>query len=423
MLQPRSTFPFPFYYGWIVVGVSSLTLTLAWSVRVTFTAFYPEMVEDLGWSSSSGTLGYSFSWLLLIVFFPISGYLFDRFGPRRTVAMGASVLVAGLALLSTVTSLWAYILYFGLFVGFGLSLLLLSSVAVLPRWFTRRKGRIQGIVATGYAIGPIILLPLMTHFISSVGWRGSFLIFSSIIGALVPIALLFCRGYPQDVGQFPDGRSVAGESSEEWFSGGQGQESLGPTLHAALGTASFWFLAVSFFFGVISYNILLVHQMAHAMDVGFDKALSARVFGMAGFFTFAGVVAGGALSDRIGREWVFSGGSALAIFGLTLFAFLQGPDETWKIVTYAMATGLGFGFRLPLLVVIPADIFNGQSFGRILGSLNMGSALGGFAGPIVAGFLFDILESYALAFALAAVSAALSAFLVWMAAPRKYRRL
>ena len=422
MLQPRPRFPLPFYYGWIIVAISVLILTLAWSVRVTFTAFYPAMTEELGWSSGNGTLGYSFSWLLQIVFSPVSGYLFDKFGLRVTISLGALALVLGLGLLSTVDSLWAYILYFGVIIGLGESLLLLPMAAVLPRWFVKRQGLAQGIAATGYAIGPIVFLPLMNYLIESIGWRQSFLVFAIIVGSLIPIALLLCRGYPEEVGQYPDGAAFPAEATQGQSVFDQEVDHPGPTLRQALSSMSFWALTASFFFGVVSYNILLVHQLPRATVVGMDQSLSVSLFGMAGFFTFLGVIAGGSLSDRIARKWVFGAGSVFAILGLALFASLQGPEETWKVVIYAIATGLGFGFRLPLLTVIPADIFRGRSFGKILGSLQVGGALGGFVGPYLAGSLFDILESYAVAFALAATAVGLSGLLVWIAATSRYHR-
>ena len=198
-------------------------------------------------------------------------------------------MVVGLGLLSTVESLWAYILYFGVIIGLGESLLLLPMAAVLPRWFVRRQGLAQGIAATGYAIGPIVFLPLMNHLIESIGWRQSFLVFALIVGSLIPIALLLCRGYPEEVGQYPDGAAFPAEATQGQSVFGQEMENPGPTLRQALHSMSFWALTTSFFFGVVSYNILLVHQLPRATVVGVDKSLSVSLFGMAGFFTFVGV--------------------------------------------------------------------------------------------------------------------------------------
>jgi len=422
-MQSAITRFLPFYYGWVIVGISLLGLTLAWSVRVTFTLFYVAMVEDLGWSYASGTLGYSFSWLALIIFSPLSGYLFDRLGPRATMPLGSGLLVAGLALSSTVTDLWSYILYFSLPVALGEALLLMSSEAIIPRWFIKKRGLAQSIVALGYALGPIALFPLLQYLISSIGWQDTFLVLAGIIASLIPVALLFSQKDPRDVGQYPDGDLKATESSDSVPNTTPSRQMPGMALSEAVRTVSFWSLIIMFFFGVLSYNILLVHQMAHATNVGFEKGLSASIFGMGGFFLFAGILTGGILSDRIGREWAFTIGSGTAILGLAFFASLQEPGELWKMVVFAVATGVGFGFRLPLLTLIPADIFSGPNFGRIFGATQAGSAIGGFVGPYVAGYIFDLLNSYTLAFSIAALSLAVSGSLVWIAAPRRYRRL
>lgn len=82
------------------------------------------------------------------------------------------------------------------------------------------------------------------------------------------------------------------------------------------------------------------------------------------------------------------------------------------------AAGLGFGMRISLLTAIPADLFAGRNFGAILGLTNGGDGLGGFIGPLVAGYLFDSTGDYQVAFAVSALAIIGSAVAVWVAGPR-----
>jgi hypothetical protein len=61
------------FYGWIIVGLSTLANSLAWSVRSTFALFYVALLQEFGWGRAETALGYSLSWLLLLLFSPVAG--------------------------------------------------------------------------------------------------------------------------------------------------------------------------------------------------------------------------------------------------------------------------------------------------------------------------------------------------------------
>lgn len=76
------------FYGWVITGLSALANTLAWSVRSTFALFYVALLQEFGWGRAETALGYSLSWLLLLLLSPLAGRLNDRFGPQVLVPVG-----------------------------------------------------------------------------------------------------------------------------------------------------------------------------------------------------------------------------------------------------------------------------------------------------------------------------------------------
>ena len=81
---------------------------------------------------------------------------------------------------------------------------------------------------------------------------------------------------------------------------------------------------------------------------------------------------------------------------------------------------LGYGLT-SVMGAIPAEIFQGEHYGTIFGTLMLASIAGGAAGPWVTGTLYDTTGSYAIAFAIALGWSVLSALAIWLAAPRKVR--
>jgi MFS family permease len=383
--------------------VSATVNSLAWSVRSTFGLFYVALLGEFGWGRGQAALGYSLSWLFLLAFSPLAGWLHDRWGARVVVPVGGLILGASLALTGRVTAPWQYYLAFGVLAAAGIACIMMPAAAIVSRWFARSRGAAMGLISAGSSASAIIFYPLNTWLIVTLGWRTALAVFGLIVVLVaVPVAALLYRDPPDrsDGGGDPERPSPAG--ADDW------------TLAAALRSHRFWAVFAMWGLGVIGYQIVTTHQVAHAVERGFDPVTLGWVFGLAGACTVAGNLVGGALSDHWGTRWVFALGSAIGIAGIGCLAGLDGPQDLPLLLLYA-ASGFGFGMRIALLTTIPAELFAGRHLGAILGAANAGGGLGGFIGPFLGGWLFDVTHSYALAFAAAALAIAAAAVAAWIA--------
>ena len=388
-------------YGWVVVGVSATVNSLAWSVRSTFAVFYVALLSEFGWRRGEAALGYSLSWLLLLVCSPLAGWLYDRWGARLLVPAGGLLLGLALVLTGRVTTLWQYYLALGVLGGAGIACIQVPAATIVGRWFLRSRGTAMGIISAGASASAIVFYPLNTYLIVAFGWRTALAVFGLLVAVVtIPLAGLLYREPPGNV----EGPREAGD----W------------TLGLALRSVPFWAVFAMWGFGVIGYQIVTTHQVAHALDRGFSAATLGWAFGLGGACTVAGNVLGGALSDRWGRERVFALGSAIGIAGIGCLGSVAGPGDLLPLLGY-VASGVGFGMRISLLAAIPADLFAGRHLGVILGAAQGGGGLGGFIGPFLGGWLFDLTGSYQVAFAVAALAITASAVAAWVAAPRRAR--
>ena len=412
-----------YYYGWVIVAVSALANAIAWSVRSTFALFYVALLDEFGWRHGEAAVGYALSWLLMLVFSPLAGRLYDRWGPRVVVPIGGLLLGVALVLTSRVQSLWQYYMSFGVLGAAGIAFIMVPAFAVTSRWFNQSRGMALGIISAGSSSSAVLFYPLNAWLIGMLGWRNAMAVYGCIVVAGVgPLAACFYRRPPTDVSTVPHGKPmddtpvthlnlrVGNCGTREW------------TLIDALRTVPLWAVFIMWGLGVIGYQIMTTHQVAHGLGQGFDPTLLAWVFGLAGVFTTAGNVLGGALSDRWGREWVFSFGSFIGVIGIACFGTITDSQDMVKLMLYAVA-GMGFGMRISLLAAIPADLFHGKHFGSILGFVNGGGGVGGFIGPFLAGYLFDITGNYDIAFTVSALTIAASAVAAWIAGPSRVRQV
>lgn len=398
----------PARYRWVVVGVSATVNSLAWSVRSTFAAFYVALLAEFAWRRGEAALGYSLSWLLLLVFSPLAGWLYDRWGARLLVPVGGLLLGLALILTGRVTTLWQYYLAFGVLGGAGIACIQVPAAAIVSRWFVRSRGAAMGVISAGASASAIIFYPVNTYLILAFGWRSALAIFGLLVAVVtIPLSAALYRDPPAEA---DERRAAAAHPAP-----GPGHDW---TLGKALRSVPFWAVFAMWGFGVIGYQIVTTHQVAHALEHGFSAVTLGWVFGLGGACTVAGNVLGGALSDRWGREWVFALGSAIGIAGIGCLGWLDGPADLLLLLGY-VASGVGFGMRIALLAAIPTDLFAGRHLGVILGAAQGGGGLGGFIGPFLGGWLFDVTGSYQIAFAVAALAIAASAVAAWVAAPRR----
>jgi len=394
-------------YGWVVVGVSTAVNALAWGPRATFALFYVAMLEEFAWGRGPTALGYSLSWLGFVVWGPVAGWLHDRWGARTAVTIGGVVLGMALAGTGQVTSLPQYYLCFGLLGAAGIAGIIIPATTIVTRWFVGARGTAMGVLSTGGPASAVIFYPLNAWLIVTLGWRGALVAFGCIVAAAtVTLALLY-----RDPPAAPDGRVGAGEFRLDRPASAPGETW---TLRRALRSGRLWAAFIMMALGVIGFQIMATHQVAHAVDRGFEPATVVWLFSLGGLSMVAGNVLGGWLSDRLGSGWVFALGSLVAIAGIGCFALLRGPQDLPLLLLYT-AAGFGFGMRIALLSTIPAAVFSGPHLGTILGVVQAGGGLGGAIGPFLGGWLFDVTRSYGLAFLAAAVAVAGSSVAAWLA--------
>jgi MFS family permease len=240
---------------------------------------------------------------------------------------------------------------------------------------------------------------------------------------LAPLSLLLKRR-PEDLGLEPDGdrysrNAVASNRTTNVVD--RAWVAVDWTLVRALRTARFWWIAVGYAMGMFAWYAVQVHQTKYLVEIGFSPTDAAWALGFVSLVAVPGQIGLGHLSDRIGREWVWTVGSlGFAVCYLALLLMAHTPTPTLLYIMVASQGMLGYSLT-SVIGAIPAEIFEGRHYGTIFGTLMLAAIGGGAMGPWVAGLLHDATGAYTLAFWVAIGCSALSAMAIWFAAPREVR--
>ncbi|MFL5734442.1 MAG: MFS transporter [Chloroflexia bacterium] len=388
------------HYAWVVSGVTFLTLLVAAGVRTAPGVFIKPFEAEFGWSRGSISLAVSFSLLAYGLGGPLGGSLVDRFGPRRVMLLGLSLILLGLGPMLALTSLWQLYLLWGLITGLGtgaVSSVLGTSVA--DRWFLKHRGMVIGLFGAASSTGQLIFLPSLIGVTSSSGWRGGItLIVVAIAAVMIPVALLM-RDQPEDMHLQPVG---AGEPDVV-----KAQAAEGPSvsLRGATRTRDFWLLAGSFFIcGYTSNGLVGTHLIPHALEHGFTEAAAAAAVGLMGMMNIFGTLTSGWLTDRYDNRRLLAayyGFRALSLFWLP-FVY-----DTGGLFLFAVLYGLDWIATVPPTANLTAQRFGRASYGRIFGWIYCAHMVGASLAAFAGGFFHDLLGDYTLVF----ISAALLGFI------------
>ena len=413
----------PFFYGWLLVAVAFVTMAVGVNARTAFSLLFPPILDEFGWERGVTAGAFAFGFLVSAVVTPLVGRLMDLRGPRLVVEIGVVLMGAGLLLATFVHEPWQLYLTLGALVGGGVNCLAYTGQSLyLTQWFVRRRGLALSIAFSGVGLGAVAILPWLQALIESVGWRTAcWALGILVLVVLAPLNLLL-RRRPEDLGLEPDGmprdgaaaRRAANVVDPAWAA-------IDWTLRRAVRTARFWWIALAYFGGLFSWYAVQVHQTKYLIEIGFGAGEAAWALGFVSLVAVPGQIALGHLSDRIGREWVWSiGNFGFVVCCLMLILIREVPSPALLYLMIIAQGTLGYGLT-SVMGAIPAEIFEGRHYGSIFGTVMLSAILGGAAGPWLAGLLHDLSGNYIAAFWISAGCSGISAGAIWFAAPRKVR--
>ena len=378
----------------LLLSGAFVTFAISAALMHSYSVFLVAFLEEFRWSRAETSLAFSVSQLVGGASAPFVGALVDRLGPRRLVLLGGSVLALGLLGSGHAGALWQIVVLYGVLMTLGANCLgLVVFVPVLSRRFVSRRGMAISIVQSANGFARAVSAPLAQLLISAVGWRHAYFAQAALMGALVwPLAALFRR----DESPAPAAPPSASSASESAVFASPARRDW--TLAEAVATPHFWLLFTVYLCTGLGSFFVSLHQLAFAVDAGFDKLYAASVLGIGSFLAVGGTIVTGTVSDYIGRELSAILAYAVSIVGVICALFITGPQHAWLLWLHACFFGLTWGARGPTITAKTADLFPGRHLGTILGVITVGTGIGSALGAWAAGWIFDVFGSYRIAF-------------------------
>jgi MFS transporter, DHA1 family, multidrug resistance protein len=379
-----------------VALLSAVSFTVALGYGIVAPAI-PAFARQFGVSVAAAATVISAFALMRVAFAMPAGRLVDRFGSRRVMAAGITV-VAASSMVAGFSQSFAELLVLRGVGGLGSAMFSVSAQSLLLASVPgSQRGRASGLYTGGFLLGGITG-PALGGVIAAWSLRAPFFLYGALLVVPAVIAAATFRSTAPAEGP----RAVASL-----------RESLAVLAGALRSRAYRTVAAVNF---ADSFAVIGVRSAIIPLFVRDSLHRPATWTGI-GFLVFAALngaalLPAGRVADTLGRRPVMVAGCAISAAGLLLLAVLPG---LWAYLGALAVSGAGSG----LLDVAPSamlgDLLSAQARqdGILVAFFQMAGDAGTVTGPVVAGLLVDSV-SYPAAFVLAGgvlAAASLLAFL------------
>jgi MFS family permease len=426
-LIKRRGFPRIFFGWWTVLVTGTMAGLGSGFYNYGFSVFFKPLASELGFNRAVTSVASAVGRLEGGLASPLAGWLADKFGPRWVIFLGAWMVAIGLILMNYINSLWTFYAVWGVLIGFGTNLAYtVAPDKAITNWFVRKRGLALGTRFVFWGIGSMIVLPIVTWLVTTLGWRTTNFMWAWVILATLPAGwFLVKQNRPEYYGLLPDGATAQEEvagTSQMIDKGVEYAAEIGEvefTLRQAWKTRSYWMLLVAWCTGMIVSGGINIHVIPFLTDMGIDPAVASGMMAMMVFFTIPSRFIGGVVGDRIKRNRLqFSLAVTFVLLAAGIIAIVLSQTIT-MIYVFLILYGLGSGASSPLRIMIGSRFFGRKAFGSILGSMLMVEAPLGFLAPIYSGWIYDTTGNYMPAFITFGALATFSAFLMFLVRPPK----
>ncbi len=382
-----------FFYGYLVVGASLLIMSIMWGGYYTFGVFFKPMLNEFGWTRAMTSGAFSLASIVNGLLTVAMGWLTDKSGSRMVVTVCGLFLGLGFMLMSQISDVLHLYLFYGIFVGAGMSGSFIPLTSTVTRWFFKRRGLMTGIVTAGSGIGALIGPPVASRMIPIYGWRMSYVILGGFTLLTVVLSAQLIKRDPKQVGQVPYGEDPIEKR-------GENPMAAGLSLREAIRAPQFWiFSATGFSYGYCVFAVM-VHIVPHAIESGISAVRAAGILATIGGLAILGKVLLGRVCDAVGNKRTLILGFILMSIALI---WLPPAKIVWMLFLIAGIFGIAYGGIAVSHSPLVAELFGLRSHGLIFGVFAISVSLGRAAGPLMTGYLFDVTNSYQMAFLLCAV--------------------
>ena len=341
----------------------------AWSV------FQKPLTSIYNWDASAVSLAFSVIMGVSALPQALAGKAMDYIAPKQVILAGGIMLGLGIINLGFVQSL-THLYIAGAMVGVGMGVVYPATVATMVKFFPERRGLVAGLLAAGMGSGAVIIAPLASILIDSLGVLGTL----QALGITFLVTICILSRFIQTA---PDGYRPIGANMQNTAQFAAGNDK---TWREMLSDTLFYLIAPIFILGTSAGIMVMGHASPIVQQLlGMSPREASVIVGLLALANTIGRVFWGGISDKFGRFPILA--AIFVVLGLSLI-LLSSASAYLFVVAAILAIGMCYGGFMGMMASVTADAFGpkhlGVNFGIMFLTLGIASVIGPRMAAIIA---------------------------------------
>ena len=344
-----------------------------WSVVVVLPALETEFNIDRGNASllyATTMVGFGLGNFLI-------GKITDKIGIKIPIVIAIITLILSY-LLATISREFWQLLILQVFMGLAAATFFGPSMADIGNFFETRRGLAVSIIASANYVAGASWPLVISYFLNFSDWRDVYLYIALIcLIIMVPLVLIL----KNNIASHND-TSLNSNFQNHKFNNLSSRKLQNLLMLAGVGCC-------------VAMAMPQVHIVALCVDSGFGLNVGAEVLSVMLFSGMISRVAFGFLSDKIGPIFTLFIGSLLQMLALVFFIPF---DSQFSLYIVSLMFGLSQGGIVPAYAMIVRKYLPLSEVGERVGLVIMATIVGMGLGGWMSGEIYDLTQSYKLAF-------------------------
>jgi MFS family permease len=394
------------FFGWWIVAFAFLTFGI--SVGIPYYGmpfFYDYYEKTFGWTRMQITLGFPVAATLTLWVGPL---LVHKYSPRKLLFIGTGCTALAFVGFGTMGgSLPVYYAFWVLYiVGYIFSGPIVHQV-IVSQWFKKHRGKAMAVVYLGVGLfGGLSQRMIAKPLTEGYGFQTALMLIGGIMLMAWPLALIFMRDKPGEMGQFPDGASFAPQE----------MKAEPKSFRFLLNQPSFWLLLIGSAcsigsIGSINQHMKFVFKEQGFTDQGVLNATSANATLLILWSSIAGRMVMGYLADRFSKKIVMMA-TYFLVAGTIPLLLLVTPANESSLYVFSILFGFGMGADYMLIPLMAAEQFGVNTLARAMAIILPTDTIGQTWFPYGVSWLREHYGNYGVALNVVFVMAAVGAIAV-----------
>ena len=343
-----------------------------WSVVVVMPAIESDFNIDRGKASllyATTMVGFGLGNFLI-------GKIIDKYGLKLPIIVATLILVISYLIGTISTEFW-HLLILQIFMGTAAATFFGPSMADIGNFFEKRRGLAVAIIASANYVAGAFWPLIISYFLETMTWKDVYLYIALIcIIIMIPISFFLKNNISQNESD------ITTEASNSKLT------NLSPSALQTL-------LILAGIGCCLAMAMPQVHIVALCVERGFGLSIGAEILAVMLFSGMISRVGFGYLSDKIGPVYTLFIGSLLQMISLVFFLPF---DSQLSLYIVSLMFGLSQGGIVPAYAMIVRKYLPLKEVGERVGLVIMATIVGMGLGGWMSGEIFDITQSYKLAF-------------------------